>query len=236
MKKISEFKIFEKFRSLDQETRNIYFYGALFVFIILTALIIKLIPNKELTVSCSNKEDIINELTYQETLENISNNYEENIIINKYYINEYINIKKELDKEIVNVKKNNINETIYNLNNKEEILNDIDITFIKPENILELIYIGTHDNNKYIINTDSWINIYNKINNTELSKKIDGQITIEFTSYKDNNLSLLIDLTNLYNNLDYNYEKVNYNIEFKNINKIVLEKTSSFVETNENIN
>ncbi len=236
MKKISEFKIFEKFRSLDQETRNIYFYGALFVFIILTALIIKLIPNKELTVSCSNKEDIINELTYQEILKNISNNYEEDIIINKYYTNEYINIKKELDKEIINVKKNNINETIYNLNNKEEILNDIDITFIKPENILELIYIGTHDNNKYIINTDSWINIYNKINNTELSKKIDGQITIEFTSYKDNNLSLLIDLTNLYNNLDYNYEKVNYNIEFKNINKIVLEKTSSFVETNENIN
>lgn len=237
MKKISDIKIFKKFRSLDQETRNIYFYGILFIFIISVALIMKLTPNEKV-VDCSNKKEETVVINYQNILKNITNNYEEDITINKYYFNEYVNIKHQLEKEKINIKTINNNETYYIkenslykfIDNKYEIYNDkifkeTDTSFINPENILKLIDKKTYEkDNTYMIETSSWINLYNEINNTNLSKKITGEILLDFISYKNNELLLKIDLTNLYKNLDYEYENVIYLIKFKNINKVEIEE------------
>lgn len=238
MKRIRDIKIFKKFRSLDQETRNICFYGGLFVLIILAALIMKLTPSK-VVVNYSNKNQETNtKISYQDVLKSITDNYEEDVVVNKYYFNEYLNIKVKLQKEKINIKTSNNNETYYidgnylyklNKENKyetynEKIFKDIDTTFIKPDNILKLIDKKTYEKEDvYTIETTSWIDLYNKINNTNLSKIVTGEISLEFISYKNDELILKMNLTNLYKNLNYEYEDVVYLIKLKNINKVEIE-------------
>ncbi len=209
----------EKFKNLDSETKTTYFYGIIFVFIIIVALIVKFVPSKSNDNKTYN-ENITQEeiIDYNKVLNDISNNYESDIIINKYYFNEYINVKKQGLNEIINIKKYDSNNTY----NQDDIINEnIDITFIKPQNILRLINAKTYSNkNKYMIETNNWLNLYNEINNAQLEKTVSGEILIEFISDKDNEYKIEMDLTNLYKNLNYDYQSVIYDMKFYNINKI----------------
>ena len=80
------------------------------------------------------------------------------------------------------------------------------------------------------INSNSNYNeVYNQINGTQIQKTVSGEVSVEILSSENNELLLSLDLTNLYKNLDYDYEQVIYKIKFYNINGISLavEESSS---------
>ena len=73
-----------------------------------------------------------------------------------------------------------------------------------------------------MIETNNWIKLYNEVTNKNIEKKITGEIEITILSNENNELSLLLNLTNLYKNTNYDYIKVIYHIEFYNINNVDL--------------
>ncbi len=211
----------KRFKNLDSETKSTYFYGIIFLFLIVVALVVKFIPNKEKEEKSVKENTTIEEtFNYKSLLNNISDNYELDIIINKYYFNEYINIKKQGLNEIIDIKKYDSNNTY---NQDDTINEDIDMTFITPQSILRLLNINTYnDGNKYMIESSNYLKLYNELNNTNLEKIVSGEISIEFLSHENNEYVIKMDLTNLYKNLNYDYESVTYNLKFYNINKINL--------------
>lgn len=211
----------EKFRNLNSETKTSYFYGIIFLLVIIVALIVKFVPSKVVEKKNSNENIILEELIdYEKILNDISNNYELDVIVNKYYVNEYINVKKQGLNEIINIKKFNSNNTY----NQDDIINeDVDMTFINPLNILKLLNVKTYsDKNKYMVETNRWLKLYNELNGTNIEKSISGEITIEFLSKENDEYKIEMNLTNLYKNLNYDYENVIYNMKFYNINKVNL--------------
>ncbi len=235
--------VFSKFKNFinktNEENNNLgYFYGIIFVFLIIFALIIKFTSNNNNNntnnnVNLSNQNNKIESvINYKEVLSDISDNYELDISVNKYYFNEYVNVKVEGTNKLINVKKFDSNNT-YSQNDK--IDEDIDLTFVYPQNILKLLDYQTYSSeNKYMFETNKWIELYNEINNTNIEKIISGEIVVEFLSNENNEFIIQMDLTNLYKNLNYNYNNVIYNMKFYNINKIDLSNNNtSFVEESE---
>ena len=68
-----------------------------------------------------------------------------------------------------------------------------------------------------MIETSAWINLYNIINNKQLEKIVTGEIEVNVISCEEN-IKVILDLTNLYKNLNYDYKKVIYDITFYDIN------------------
>ena len=243
MNKEKDKGVFSKFKNFinktNEENNNLgYFYGIIFVFLIIFALIIKFTSNNNNNntnndVNLSNQNNKIESvINYKEVLSDISDNYELDISVNKYYFNEYVNVKVEGTNKLINVKKFDSNNT-YSQNDK--IDEDIDLTFVYPQNILKLLDYQTYSSeNKYMFETNKWIELYNEINNTNIEKIISGEIVVEFLSNENNEFIIQMDLTNLYKNLNYNYNNVIYNMKFYNINKIDLSNNNtSFVEASE---
>lgn len=243
MNKEKDKGVFSKFKNFinktNEENNNLgYFYGIIFVFLIIFALIIKFTSNNNNNntnndVNLSNQNNKIESvINYKEVLSDISDNYELDISVNKYYFNEYVNVKVEGTNKLINVKKFDSNNT-YSQNDK--IDEDIDLTFVYPQNILKLLDYQTYSSeNKYMFETNKWIELYNEINNTNIEKIISGEIVVEFLSNENNEFIIQMDLTNLYKNLNYNYNNVIYNMKFYNINKIDLSNNNtSFVEESE---
>lgn len=211
----------KKFKDLDIETKTTYFYGIILVFIIIVAFIVKFTTHNSKEKKACNESVVQEEIIdYKKVLNSISDNYELDIVINKYYFNEYVNIKKQGINEIINVNKFDSN-SIYS---QDDMINEnIDMVFINPLNILKLLNVQTYSSkNKYIIETNNWLNLYNEINNTKIEKNVTGEISIEFLSKENNEYIIEMDLTNLYKNLNYDYQKVIYNMKFYNINKTIL--------------
>ena len=230
-----------KYKSLNQESKTLYFYGAIFVILLVFGLVLKLtgkLEHKKPETSNNDQEDVVetNSTDYEEIFNKISNNYEEDVVVYWYdsisypntdlnnskkpltglYKKEFINVKKDEDKEII---------TYMDLINSkvEEELNDIDIIFIKPENILELMSSNSYKkDNKYMIETDNWIKLYNKLTNKNVERLVTGEIKITVLSYENDELKLSLDLTNLYKNLNHICTKVIYDINIYNINNIDL--------------
>ena len=212
-------------KKMSDDTKLSFFYGIIFVIILVAALIFRLTSR----IGENNKDGQNNEkektviVDYETQLNNVSN-YEEDIIINKYYFNEYINIKRQEDNELISIKTHDLNVT-YHPDEKvsEEVLRYSDMTFVKPENILKLLNVKSYNqSNKYMVETSNWVPLYNELNNTNLEKIISGEISIEFVSCSSDACILTMDLTNLYKNLNYDYESVIYNIKIYNINGIDL--------------
>ena len=200
--------------------KSTYFYGILFIFLIVAALAIKLSPSDSKKVKSTPKEvdNKVVTIDYEKDLNAVSDNYELDIVVNKYYFNEYVNIKKQGLNEIINIKKHDSNNTY---NQDDVIKEDIDITFTLPQNILKLLSVKSYsDENKYMIETSKWLSVYNELNGTEFTKIISGEISIEFLSDSDNELILQMDLTNLYKNLNYEYDTVTYKLKYYNIGKV----------------
>ena len=218
--------LISKYKNSNQEKKTTYFYGIIFIFIFIFALILKFTGN--LTTKEINKNNNVNEekletniTNYDDIFNNISNNYEENIQVDIYDSNfltkEYINVKKDQDKKLI---------TYVDLNKstiENKVPDNIDATFITPENIKKLMLSNTYKkDNKYMIETNNWIKLYNEVTNKNIEKKITGEIEITILSTENNELSLLLNLTNLYKNTNYDYIKVIYHIEFYNINNVDL--------------
>ena len=116
--------------------------------------------------------------------------------------------------------------TFYKINGESyekiegEVFQGIDITFVNKTDLLKLLDSKTYSkDNSYMVETSVWIKLYNEINNKNISKLVTGEIEATIASYNEDELNLLLDLTNLYKNLDYDYEKVIYEIKFYNIDK-----------------
>jgi hypothetical protein len=233
--KIKDFS--SKYKGLNQETKSAYFYGVLFLFLLVFGVILKFTGKldrpKNTNTPTNNDTKEVNKLDCDSIFNKTINNYKEYIVIqydnkksfvdienfnNELYIN-YVN----LNDQTLNGKYFKSNDTLYVLNNNkyEEIdteIKDIDLTFISPKNILELINANTYKkDNKYMIETSAWINLYNIINNKQLEKIVTGEIEVNVISCKEN-IKVILDLTNLYKNLNYDYKKVIYDITFYDIN------------------
>lgn len=233
--KIKDFA--SKYKELNQETKSAYFYGVLFLFLLVFGVVLKFTGKldrpKNTNTPTNNDTKEVNKLDCDSIFNKTINNYKEYIVIqydnkksfvdienfnNELYIN-YVN----LNDQTLNGKYFKSNDTLYVLNNNkyEEIdteIKDIDLTFISPKNILELINANTYKkDNKYMIETSAWINLYNIINNKQLEKIVTGEIEVNVISCEEN-IKVILDLTNLYKNLNYDYKKVIYDITFYDIN------------------
>lgn len=122
----------------------------------------------------------------------------------------------------------NINGT-FSLDTNSNIYNDYDTTFLNISNLQSLIDDHTYEINlkeeeysikRYKIEASRVIDIYNEYNDTKIKKRVSGEVILD-VNYKDEELlGLRLDLTNLYENLDYEYRKVIYTFEFDNFGKI----------------
>ena len=224
--------LFAKIRSSNSETKSTYAYLIMLIIIIIAGVSIKLGSRSENKVNDRvQTQEQVSTIDYSSELSNFSNNYETGIVINKYYINEYIDVKKSGDNKLLTIKTQNLSGE-YNSNDTKlkEILKDKDLTFTTPENIAKLLDNKTHsEENKYMIEANKCIEVYNQINNTQIQKTISGEVSVEILSSENDELLLSVDLTNLYKNLDYDYDQVIYKIKFYNKNGVSLtvEESSS---------
>ena len=226
-----------KYKGLNKETKGTYFYGTIFLLLLVLGIVLKFTGKldrpKNTNTPTNNDTKEVNKLDCDSIFNKTINNYKEYIVIqydnkksfvdienfnNELYIN-YVN----LNDQTLNGKYFKSNDILYILNNNkyEEIdteIKDIDLTFISPKNILELINANTYKkDNKYMIVTSAWINLYNIINNKQLEKLITGEIEADMISCGES-IKVMLDLTNLYKNLNYDYKKVIYDITFYDIN------------------
>ena len=109
-----------KYKSLNQEGKSLYFYGVIFVILLLVGLVLKITgklePKKTYTSDNTKQEEVVeNDVNdYAEIINEMSGNYEEDITVYWYDSISYADIdlngsKKPLTglykKEFINIKK-----------------------------------------------------------------------------------------------------------------------------------
>ena len=232
-----------QYKKVDGDKRSGYFYGIIFVFIFLLAVILKFTgnlshPTSEASNNTKDKETTNTQILEYETIfKEIGNNYEEDVIIYLYDTLAYADFNDALSgrpltalskKYFINIKKDKENEEksymdLKNAKVDDNISDNVDTIFVDPENILELLKANTFKkNNKYMVETNSWIKLYNELTEKNIEKKVTGEIEIEMLSYDKNGLKLSLNLTNLYKNTSYDYAKVIYDINIYNIGETIL--------------
>ncbi len=231
----------------EKSGKEMVFYGVIFCIILIVAVIMKFADTpKESTNANNNDKSGSNEKILEKNLlEELSeNNYDADltIIADTDLLN--LLIRKESEtKELISktyrgenniyyINASKIYKAVNNqfiLEEKSNIYNNYDTTFINIENIHELINQHTYeldlkeeeyDIKRYKIEAKKVIEIYNEYNNADIIKRVSGEVILDIYYDKDNLKGLKLDLTNLYENLNFDYRKVIYTYEFDNFNKI----------------
>lgn len=230
------------------------FYVIAFVVIMAAALILKFTENKEENKN-DNNTNTPEEVSTNENKEFLSdiekNNFDADltIIADSDLLNLLIR-RESLTKELISKTYRGENLVYYvngdkvykNLNGaftidtNSNIYNNYDTTFLNMSNIQDLIDNHTYEVDlkeenynikRYKIEASRVIDIYNKYNDTKVKRRVSGEVILDINYTEDELLGLKLDLTNLYENLEYDYRKVVYTYEFDNFGKIDIK---SFME------
>lgn len=236
-----------KITSEEKNKKETIFYGIVFGIILILSLITKFTSkdnenknNNDNSTQSTNTID--NEDGLLKSLDN--NNYDADltIIADTDLLNLLIR-KESQTKELIAKTYRDENQIFYIngdkiykysnnnfiLDNSSNIYNRYDKTFMVMVNVNELIEKHTYeidlkeedyDIKRYKIEASRVIGIYNDYNKTDLNKRVSGEVILDIYYNEDTLKGMKLDLTNLYQNLNYDYIKVIYTYEFANFNKI----------------
>ncbi len=231
----------------EKNKKEMIFYGVVFGIILILSLITKYTSkeNENKNNNDNNSTQSTNTNDEEGLLKSLNNNnYDADLIIIADTDLLNLLIRKENEtKELIAKTYRDENQIFYIngdkifkysnnnfiIDNNSKIYNNYDKTFMDMDNINELIEKHTYeidlkeedyDIKRYKIEASRVIDIYNDYNKTDLDKRVSGEVILDIYYNKDDLKGLKLDLTNLYQNLNYDYIKVTYTYEFANFNKI----------------
>lgn len=239
---------FSKIQDTERSKRENTFYFIFFIIILIAAVILKFTDNNDkektnTTDNSTNQEVSTNEdKEYLKDLDKNNYDVEINIIADTDLLNLLIR-KESFSKELISktyrdetaiyyINSNKTYKSVssdFILDNNPNIYNEYDTTFFNVLNLKELINKHTYEVSlkeeeyniqRYKIEISRVIDTYNEYNKTSLKKRVSGEVILDINYTNEKLIGLKLDLTSLYENLDYDYRKVIYTYEFDNFNEI----------------